>query len=140
MQFAVVDSISSLREDMFENLTESCVVCFSQNDSHHHPPPQQSWLRIDAHNDGALALHAHCTLQLLKDDGTDDGAIVPLPPATIAAGSRALIANLTSSCPPGARALSLCVCFSVFCFVLRKEQENGCVSFLTKERRFPCNY
>jgi hypothetical protein len=72
--------------------------------------PQQSWLRIDAHNDGAEALHAECALQLLSDDGSADGASLALPPATIAAGSQALLANLSNSCPPGSGCLGVIEC------------------------------
>jgi len=60
--------------------------------------PEQTWLRIDAHNDGLAPLQAECTLLLLKDDGTPDGPLVVLTPVAIGAGGQAKVANLSNAC------------------------------------------
>jgi hypothetical protein len=72
--------------------------------------PSQSWLRIDAHNDHAHAVHARCRLQLLRDDGALDGSAVLIPPALIGAGGQILLANISNSCPARVGCLGVVEC------------------------------
>ena len=70
---------------------------------------EQTWLRIDAHNDGLVPLLAECTLLLLKDDGTMDSTTA-LPSVKIGAGTQATLANLSNACPSEAGCLGVIEC------------------------------